>query len=458
MGRAAQAVVSTAGTIARSGAVRKGGAAGLLGAALLAGALVERRIIRRHRLLPDLPPEERLGPVEGRVTTVLASDGVPLHVVESGPEDAALTIVFAHGFCVSSDCWVFQQRGLGDLGRLVFYDQRAHGRSGPSDIAGCTIDQLADDLFQILAERVPTGPVVLVGHSMGGMAILGLAGAHPELFGDRVVGVALLATSAGELARLTFGLPAGVAAGVRKVLPGLAVGLRRAPSLLERARLRGSDLAWELTRRSGFGRTAVPPSVVSFLEKMIADTPIPVIASFLPTLFEHDKLAAAAGLRDVPTVLVVGDEDLLTPPQHSRTLAEVLPEAELIVEEGAGHAIILERPEAVNAAIRKLVTRAMPAAETPTATSAATPAETSAETSAETQPPAGTQPATETHPVMETQPVTETRPAIPQPATEAQPGPARSGATPSQSEPPQAESSQPDSSRSELPRSERRGA
>jgi pimeloyl-ACP methyl ester carboxylesterase len=346
--------------VATSKAARRAGPVGLVGAAIVAGLIAERRSVQRGRSLPDVPLQERVGPVRGRSTTVITSDGVPLHVEEAGPDDAPLTLVFVHGFCVTADSWFFQHRDLADLGRTVFYDQRAHGRSGPSDVAGCTIGQLADDLYRVLAERVPTGPVVLIGHSMGGMTVLGLADAHPELFGDRIVAVGLLSTSAGDLARVTFGLPASLTVAVRRMLPGLAVGMRHAPPLLERARRRGSDLSWTITHRLGFGSTDVPPSVVSFLEKMVADTPLPVVVAFLPTLLDHDKLAAANVLRGVPTLLLVGDADVMTPLAHSRTLAEVLPEAELVVEEGAGHALILERPEAVNARIRELVERALP--------------------------------------------------------------------------------------------------
>lgn len=358
-------VAQVAEAIVGSRAARRGGTAGLVGAAVVAGLIAERRIIRRHRSLPDLPAGSEIGSIGGRVTTVIASDGVPLHVEETGADDAGLTLVFVHGFCMTADSWVFQRRALQDLGRMVFYDQRAHGRSGPSEVRNCTVEQLAADLRQLLDERVPDGPVVLVGHSMGGMTVLGLAERHPELFGDRIVGVALLSTSAGDLARVTFGLPASATAVVRRVLPGIAVGIRHAPSMLERARRRGSDLSWELTRRIGFGSTAVPPSVVSFLETMIADTPIPVVAAFLPTLLDHDRLAAAAGLRDIPTVLLVGDADLMTPLEHSRTLAEVLPEAELRAAEGAGHALMLERPDAVNAAIREMIGRVLAARTTP---------------------------------------------------------------------------------------------
>ncbi|WP_157467519.1 alpha/beta fold hydrolase [Frankia sp. QA3] len=290
-----------------------------------------------------------------------ASDGVRLHVTEAGPRDAALTLVFVHGFCMTADAWRFQRRDLADLGRTVCYDQRAHGRSGPSDVEHCTIAQLADDLHRVLDDRVPTGPVVLIGHSMGGMTILGLAETHPELFGDRIIAVALLSTSAGELTRLAFGLPATVTAAARRVLPGVAVGMQHAPSLLERIRWRGSTLSRALTRRLGFGATQVPEPVVDSLEEMIASTPIPVVGAFLPTLLDHDRLAAAGVLRDVPTLLLVGDADVMTPLEHSRTLAEALPKAELSVEQGAGHAVILERPHEVSTRIRELIARARPA-------------------------------------------------------------------------------------------------
>ncbi|EIV94093.1 alpha/beta fold hydrolase [Frankia sp. QA3] len=353
-------MVRTVGPFAGSRAARAAtGSVGVVGAAVAAGLVAERRAIRRRRNRPDAPPQPGLGPIGGRVATVIAADGVPLYVEETGPKDAPLTLVFVHGFCVSAECWVLQHRALSDLGRMVFFDQRAHGRSGPSEVGNCTIDVLADDLYRVIRERAPGGPIILIGHSMGGMAVLGLADAHPELFDDQIIGVALLSTSASELAQVTLGLPALATAVVRRVLPGIAVGMRRTSGLLERVRGRGSDMSWEVTRRIGFGATDLPPSVVTFLETMVSDTSVAVIAAFLPTLLDNDRLAAAARLVGIPTVLVVGDADLITPVTHSRTIAEILPEAELVVEEDAGHAIMLERPEVVNAAIRRLVQRSL---------------------------------------------------------------------------------------------------
>ena len=115
-----------------------------------------------------------------------------LHVEVDGDLDAPVTVVFVHGFTLSMDSFHFQRRELGDAARLVFYDQRSHGSSGRSEPEHCTIDQLGQDLYAVLQAVASNGPVVLVGHSMGGMTILALADQHPELFGDRVVGVALL--------------------------------------------------------------------------------------------------------------------------------------------------------------------------------------------------------------------------------------------------------------------------
>ncbi|KPM51290.1 alpha/beta hydrolase [Frankia sp. R43] len=376
-GGVARAAARAAGVVVGSRAARRGGTAGIVGAVLAAGLISERRTVRRHRAVPDLPDDDGVGPIGGRVSTVItASDGVALYVEETTQEPrpsaadgaGAPTLVFVHGFCVNSDSWVFQHRALRDLGPMVFYDQRAHGRSGPSEAGNCTIDQLAADLHQVLTERVPTGPIVLIGHSMGGMTIMALAGTHPELFRDRVVGVALLSTSAGDLPRLTFGVPSLLAGGVHRVLPPLLGGMQRAPVLFERARRRGSDFSWEITRRIAFGSTEVPPSVVSFLETMVGDTPIPVMAAFMSTLLDHDKVAAVAGLRGTPTVILVGDGDLMTPVEHSRVLARLLPDAELRIEPGPGHAIMLECPDVTNEVIRGLVERVrVPAAPGPRA-------------------------------------------------------------------------------------------
>ncbi|MGI5233283.1 alpha/beta fold hydrolase [Actinoallomurus sp. CA-142502] len=340
------------------------GTAGAIGVGAVVGA--RRYAVGRERLRPDPDRYERFGELRGRPQTVLASDGVPLHVEVDGPDDAALTVVFSHGYCLTQDSWHFQRRDLARLDdvRMVFWDQRSHGRSGRSDLTHATIDQCGDDLLAVIeATTSPGRPVVLVGHSMGGMTIMALADRHPELFGSRVVGVALVNTSSGQLAELTLGLPELFGKVFRRAVPGVVRGIGKRGALVDKGRRIGADVAFVITRRIAFADREVSPSIVEFVEGMIGSTPTDVIAEFYPTLAEHDKLEALGVLRDLPAVIVVGDDDRLTPPAHGRAIAAALPDAELIEVAEGGHVLMLEHPEAVTDAIAELIGRVRPVAE-----------------------------------------------------------------------------------------------
>jgi pimeloyl-ACP methyl ester carboxylesterase len=347
--------------------------AGLVGAAIGTagavgvGAVVAARhyAVGRRRLRPDPDREEPFGELRGQPVTVEATDGVPLHAEVDGPDDGVLTVVFSHGWALTQDSWHFQRRDLARLGdvRLVFWDQRSHGRSGRGDLAHATIDQCGDDLYSVIETTAPHGRVVLVGHSMGGMTIMALADRHPELFGDRVVGVALINTSSGELGELTLGLPEVFGKVFRAAVPGVVRGIGRSGRLIDHGRRIGTDLAFILTRRMAFADKDVSPSIVEFLERMIGGTPTEVITEFYPTLAAHDRIAALDVLRDLPALVVVGDGDRFTPPAHGRAIAAALPGSELVEVAQGGHVVMLEHPEAVTDAIAGLVDRVRPLAE-----------------------------------------------------------------------------------------------
>ncbi len=338
-----------------------GGLLGLVATGAAVGLAAERYAVGRARLRPDPDEGEPFFALPAdRTHPVAADDGVQLHVEEVGDPDAGLTVVFCHGYTQQLAAWHFQRRELAaepDL-RLVLWDQRSHGRSSRSDPARCTIDQLGRDLAAVLDAAAPHGPVVLVGHSMGGMTVMALAEQRPELFGTRVIGVALLGTSSGKLAELTFGLPKAVAPVARRVLPFLTRGMRARPSPFELSRRIGTDLAFVLTRRLAFGSGDVSPTLVEFVEKMTADTPSDVIGEFYDTLSRHDKRAALAVLASVPVLVLAGDEDRVTPVLHSRAIAEALPSAELVVVPGAGHMVQLEQAALVTGRLRDLVRHA----------------------------------------------------------------------------------------------------
>ena len=340
-----------------------GGVLGAAAAGVAAGVAVERLAIGRTRLRPDPEARELFGRMPGIETTVAADDGALLHAEETGSGE--LTVVFIHGFALSMHCWHYQRRDLADLGRLVFYDQRAHGHSERGPAGHLTVDQLGHDLDAVLTKLVPTGPVVLVGHSMGGMTIMALAHQRPELFGDRVIGVALVSTSPGKLAEVGFRLPvrvSGVLSG--SVLPRVDRLIGKRSALVERGRRVGSDLAFVMSRHYGFGADA-SPAQVEFVERMLAATPVDVITGFARSVVEHDKYEALDVLAQVPTLVVIGGADKITPPSHSDKIAASVAGAELVCLAGAGHMVMLERAALVNLHLRTLVRRAVATGHTP---------------------------------------------------------------------------------------------
>jgi pimeloyl-ACP methyl ester carboxylesterase len=345
------------------------GGVGALAAGAVAGTFAERKTVRAVRLRPDAVATEPFGQLPAdRTSVVTASDGVLLHVEEIGPLDADVTMVFCHGWTLELAMWHFQRQGLADVGRLVFFDHRSHGRSGSSPAGNCTIDQLGRDLEAVIEQRVPAGRVVLIGHSMGGMTIMALAERRPELFerGGKVVAVSLVCTSAGAVSEAVFGLPAGVSKIVMRTMPRALVGLGKRSTFLDERRSRGfgNDLSHAFTRRLCFGPADVPASVVDLMERMIAATPLEVIAAFLPAVLDHDKLAALPTLKDIPVLIVAGAKDLITPVAMSRAMSRALPSAELVVLPDAGHMAVLERPALVNLHLRALVARARKALAT----------------------------------------------------------------------------------------------
>ena len=342
---------------------------GVLGAAVTGTAVGmaahSSRIASQRRSDAEGDPyaEEALGSLKpDRQSMVAADDGVPLAVQEINPADggeAELTVVLVHGYTLDSRCWHFQRRDLPQLNdprvRVVLYDQRSHGRSGQSGRRNSTIDQLGRDLDAVLRATTPRGPMMLVGHSMGGMAIMALADQRPKLFRDRVCAVALLGTSAGEVG--SSGLSRPLLSRRNPVTRGIGLVAGLQPDMVERARRVGDQLTWSIVRGLAFGERAVSPALVDLMDDMITGTTVESVTDFLDTLGSHDRKAALAGLRHCEVLVLSGDSDRLTPFSHSEAIAAELPDAELVRVEGAGHMAILERNELVTEHLTALVRR-----------------------------------------------------------------------------------------------------
>lgn len=334
------------------------GIVALAAGGLAAGLELERRIVTRRLDRESSIDDEEFFTLRSTGPTLVTSDGVLLHTEIDEPDGDPgdqVTLMFVHGYALSLDCWHFQRKHFRGAYRQIFYDQRSHGRSGRSAPEWCRVPQLADDLAQVIEELTGGRPLVLVGHSMGGMTIMHLARTRPELFGAAVLGVALFSTAAGEMADYSpiRGLPGRAFA---RVAEPLLATLNRLPLLVEKSRKAGTDLGYVVTRRFAFG-SDVPASYVEFVSEMLAQTPLDVVADFYPGFADVDEYVAFETLARVETSVVGGADDAITPITHTDKIAELLPHTETITVPDCGHLGMIEHPGVFNDVLDGLLTR-----------------------------------------------------------------------------------------------------
>ncbi|WP_392507289.1 alpha/beta fold hydrolase [Naumannella halotolerans] len=335
----------------------------LVGACLVAagGAVTAATVITRRRLRGlDRSSEEYFG-LHSDATTITTPDGVDLHVeIDEAPRHPDRpTVVWVHGYALNLDNWFFQRRRFLGRYRSVFFDQRSHGRSQTSAPELDRVPQLGADLEQVITATAAERPIILVGHSMGAMAILHLARRRPEWFGPgrKVRAVGLLNTSSGQMAKISIipGVPGPI---FSAVVPRLAAVLRRAPGVVTAARSRGNDVAYLATRRIGFGTDRVPERKIEFVNAMMQRFPLENAADFYPAFTELDEHDALPIICRVPVLIVGSRRDPITPYAHTEVLAEAIPEADLLIFDGAGHQTMIEKDTEVNNALERLFAKA----------------------------------------------------------------------------------------------------
>jgi len=284
-------------------------------------------------------------------------DGVRLHAEAYGDPAAPVTVLLLHGWTLDRHIWHRQVTALTGAGlplRVVVYDARGHGRSGAARRRTATLGQLGDDLVEVLRAAAPTGPVVLAGHSLGGMTIMEYAHRHADDFADRVAGLVLVSTTAEGAEHTSYGLPLAVARLVRVVevagaeLLAYLGGFR--PHRMLQLPLR-PGLRWLL-----FGDLA-DPADVRLATTSVVGTSLCAIGGFRSSVGAQRRLETLAALPGVPTAVLVGDRDRITPRVCAEAIAGAVPGAELTVCRGAGHMLTLERADEVTAALLA-VTRA----------------------------------------------------------------------------------------------------
>jgi pimeloyl-ACP methyl ester carboxylesterase len=320
---------------------------GLLAGGLLlgvgAGVTLERTLVGRDRRRKDPEAGEPFGAIRGTPTKLTSHDGTRLYVEELGQGPC---LVFAHGFSLTQDAWHYQRRDLPERFRCVFYDQRGHGRSGRPRKHDYSLPALAGDLKAVL-DWTGEERVVIVAHSMGGIATLQLAEQFPEELAARVAGLVLVGSTYLDTVRgMTAAVSAwGSAWAQRTLITGAFRFMGQDPARARQLRRRGSDLGYLGTRLFGFGSNP-SPSQVAFIDRALAD-------------FDLSESLEAV---DVPALIVVGDKDRLTPPAAARHMAEKIPGARLLVLEDAGHCAFLEGYEVLNAEIAAFADEVLPPA------------------------------------------------------------------------------------------------
>jgi pimeloyl-ACP methyl ester carboxylesterase len=333
-------------------------AAGVLAAAAIgaaAGYRAERRLLR-GRLIGPPSGQAPLGSLDGELHEVRGPDGLRVTVETYGPEDAP-QLVLAHGWTNTGRVWHEQVAGLADRYRIVTYDQPGHGRTSPPRSGHYSIDLLGDTLHAVIDQVASEQPMVLAGHSLGGMTVLNHLDRHGEQVAGRLRGVALLSTTSSARAETAL-LELGISSAARfERLFRIAVPWLRDPRLHElsgRIYRASSDLSYVMTRFWAIGPTAAA-EVVDLTEQLVLDSDPDIFVGLTEAILGVDEDEALACLT-VPTRIIVGTCDRLTPASLSRRMAARCPNAELAELSGIGHMTPLEAPAVVNATLEALLT------------------------------------------------------------------------------------------------------
>jgi pimeloyl-ACP methyl ester carboxylesterase len=327
--------------------------AGTAMAALAAGWIATQR--RDSRAIAADPRAAALfAEFGGRRSAVRAADGTALWVRTFGPDDAP-TIVFVHGWTCAAEFWKLQVAALAGERRIVAFDLRGHGQSERPPDGDYSIQTFARDLDAVLEQAVPAERALLVGHSLGAMAIVAWAAEHPDQVDDRISAAVLVNTGLGDLISESLvieGLPDGFARLQR--ITGEGVLRARAPSPAD-----STPVTNRMIRRFVVGPDA-SPAQVAFCERLVLSCPADVRGAVGGTLSRLDLRAAMAALR-VPTLVISGERDRLTPPAHAALMAESLPDLLDVVEiPRSGHMSPVEFPAEVNALLAELAGTAAP--------------------------------------------------------------------------------------------------
>lgn len=294
---------------------------------------------------------------------VQADDGIELHVEVQG--NGGLTIVFVNGINCTLRFWGRQRKALASLGQLVFFDHRGHGRSDQTSPANANMDQLGRDLAAVIEATCPQGPIIVVAHSMGAIAVPALAKQRPELFGTTIGGVALIDTIPGRWGDVFFDLPRFINQPMMCALYFAEPVLRRYFTT-NRGRVGSfSSLSGQLATvvradRMPGGRVLARTNLLyrAFSTKLGQVTrPTPTLLGFIASTATCDYRSALGTLGNAEALVIAGEDDRFIPLRHKKAVATRIPGSRLEIVPRGGHLSSLKRPAMVNGWLRDLTER-----------------------------------------------------------------------------------------------------
>ncbi len=243
-------------------------------------------------------------------------------------EGTGVPLLFVHGFPLSRGAWQKQVDAFASSHHVIAPDLTGFGES-PGKPGPATMAQFAADLHTLL-QQLETGPVVLIGHSMGGYVALAFARQFPEM----LRGLVLVGTRAGA------------------DTPEAAAGRR---TTAEKVKAEGTQSVIDTMTPKMLAPGNQDPNMANQVRSFMASaTSAGVIGALLGMAERPDSTAILPTLSlSVPTLVVTGSEDALIPPAESEKMAQLIPGSRLNVIPNAGHLVAFERPEEFNRALKE---------------------------------------------------------------------------------------------------------
>ncbi len=336
------------------GAAALAAGAGIVGVGLgtILGGLV-RDALKAELAVDDGPDHllsEPTHPVERR--TVRTADGTRINVVGYGEDTGGDIIVAAHGWSCNTSYWYPQVNDLAKSTRVYAYDQRGHGDSERGR-ARPTMAMLGQDLDAVLAEVVPPGRrAILLGHSMGGMTIMSWAAQYPQRVTEVASSVVLTSTAAKAAVQNHELIPVDLPRFTKPFAPLASRVIMGTPMPLPHAK-GGARVSHYVALGPNARR-----SHVEFVDEMILACSPRARAGWGSAMGKLDVVSGLHNLR-VPTTVVVGSHDRLTPAKHAEQIAEVLRGTgylrDLVVLEGVGHMSSIEAATTYNELLNEIL-------------------------------------------------------------------------------------------------------